>query len=71
MLSKSKFNSQPLFIKAGLSYSNLFDNVRNQSFFARLSASEILKINGNIYYKKDNIQNAITEYEKVYFYFQY
>ena len=66
MLSKRhNFESQPLFIKAGLFYLNKYQNVRTQNFNQKLIVFEILKSNGNVFFKNQEFQKAAHEYEQV------
>jgi len=68
MLDKRrKFESLPLFIKAGLYYLVKFANVRKQGFFQRYATSDHLKARGNRLFKEEKAEQAAREYEQVHF----
>lgn len=72
MLSRrQKFESQPIFIKAGLYYLNKYENVRKQSFIQKLIVSEHLKQNGNQFFKNGELEKASHEYEQSLSIFRY
>lgn len=72
MLSKrQKFESQPIFIKAGLFYLTKYENVRKQKFFQKFIVSEHLKQNGNAFFKAGEHEKAAHEYEQSLSIFRY
>ena len=65
MLSRrQKFESQPVFLKAGLFYLAKFENVRSQTCAQRLIVAEYLKEKGNFYYKNHEFDKSAHEYEQ-------
>lgn len=65
MLSKrDKFEKQPLFIKIGLYYSTKYENTRKQQFNVRFYACELLKVQGNVFYKQNDFENSARIYEQ-------
>lgn len=72
MLSRRhKFESQPLFLKAGLYYLNKYENVRKQNFDQKFIVCEYLKQNGNTYFKNNEFDKAEHEYEQSLSIFRY
>lgn len=65
------FENQPSFVKAGYVYYECYMNTRRQSFYMRYIVSEILKNNGNNYYKSNDYLKASEEYEKSLSIFRY
>lgn len=66
MLEKrKKFESQPLFIKAGLYNKDKYNSVRQQGFYQRFVASELLKLRGNKEFSSQNYEKAARIYEEV------
>lgn len=64
MSRRKKFESMPLFIKAGLYYINKYESVRLQSFPQRFCVAELLKQNGNALFKVQQYDKALREYEQ-------
>lgn len=65
------FENQPSFVKAGYTYYESYMNTRRQSFYMRFIVSEVLKNNGNNYYKSNDYLKASEEYEKSLSIFRY
>ncbi len=65
MLSRrQKFESQPIFIKAGLFYLHKFENVRKQNFNQKIIVCEYLKENGNFSFKMMDFEKSCHSYEQ-------
>ena len=67
MQKRKKFETMPLFIKAGLYYLPKFMNVRKQGFYQRYAVCDHLKARGNKLFKNENVEQAAREYEQVAF----
>lgn len=61
---RKKFESQPLFLKAGLYFLAKYDNVRKQGFYQRYAVSDHLKVRGNKLFKAESVELAAREYEQ-------
>jgi len=68
---RQKFESQPQFVRAGLYYTNKYENVRNQNFNQKLIVSEYLKQSGNSHFKANEFEKAAHEYEQSLSIFRY
>ncbi len=67
-MSKSdgkKESQMPAFVQNSLKYLEFFQNVRNQKYNQKISAVDVLKIEGNLNFKSGNFKNATQNYESV------
>lgn len=65
-VKKRKFEKLPMFLKAGLYYSQKLENVRKQEFMLKLYAFEIVKNEANFEFNVNkNYDRACRKYEEV------
>ena len=57
------------FIKNSSQYLDCYKNVRSQRFFQRMAVCDLLKNDGNCYFKSGNFKRATELYEQVKFSF--
>lgn len=62
---RKKFDSQPVFVKAGLYYHSKYQAVRFQSFYQRFVVSEMLMAKGNDEFVRGKFQEAARNFEQV------
>ena len=63
---RRKFERLPAFLKAGVYYTNKLECTRQQAYFPRLFAYEIIMTNANIEYAKKQYDSAARKYEEAY-----
>ena len=62
---RQRFEALPSFLKCGLYHLYKFQNVRQQHFYPRYVACELMKFKGNRYYNQNRFEEAAKEYEQV------
>jgi hypothetical protein len=63
---RRKFERLPAFLKAGVYYTNKLECTRQQAFYPRLFAYELIMKGANIEYVKKNYDAAARKYEEAY-----
>jgi hypothetical protein len=62
---RRKFEKLPMFLKAGVYYSQKLENVRKQDFFPKLFAFELIANEATQEYLNKNYDRACRKYEEV------
>lgn len=68
---RRKFEKLPMFLKAGVYYSNKLEHVRQQDFWPKVFAFDILKREANEEYLLGNYDRACRKYEEALSIFRY
>ena len=63
---RRKFEKLPAFLKAGVYYTNKLECTRQQSYYPRYFAFEMIMKNANIEYIKKDYEAAARKYEEAY-----
>lgn len=68
---RRKFEKLPMFLKAGVYYSTKLEAVRQQEFYAKVFAFEIIRNEANLEYIQKNYDRACRKYEEALSIFRY